>query len=393
MYCNMPKISVDEFNARIKRAQELMREKGIDLLFAFGNEAEPQYQKYFSNYWPSFETAAVLIGRKGEPILLVGPESADRAQNIGVIKKIRRLGAFRESASPAYHDNSFSTMSEVIEECKGNGTIKRVSIAGARILPFDVYDEFKESLSCFGDVEIVFDTIVDNLRSKKSSDEIACIQKACDITTEALAHLIGSMHVGMTELQAKGVALSKMYELGAEGEGYPFWILSGEGSNYAIGRASQKQIKKGDLVQLQLGARYEGYSSSIARPVIMSEAQDWMVRAINAMAEAQGVLIENLKSGKSARDVAKLFAQTMKKNGHYGNLLYGPSHSLGLAECEDPWIEEQSDFTLEEGMTFGLDIYLDFPDKKYGMRLEDTACVGVNKGILMTNYRNDVISL
>ena len=146
-------------------------------------------------------------------------------------------------------------------------------------------------------------------------------------------------------------------------------------------------------MQLQLGARYEGYSSSIARPVIMGDAQPWMIKAINAMAEAEAVLVENLKSGKSASEVAKLFSATMKKNGHYGRLLYGPSHSLGLAECESPWIEEQSELVLEEGMTFGLDIYLDFPETRHGMRLEDTVCVGKNMGILMTHYRNDVICL
>ena len=188
-----------------------MEEKGIDLLFAFGNEAEPQYQKYFSNYWPSFETAAVMIGRKGGAVLLVGPESEDRARELGIIKNIKRLNAFRESASPAYHDNSFSTLSEVIEECLGENPLKKASIAGSRILPFDVYEELKQSIAGFGQVEMVFDSVIDTLRSKKSADEVACIKRACDITTEALSHLIRSMHVGMTELQAKGIALSKMY--------------------------------------------------------------------------------------------------------------------------------------------------------------------------------------
>lgn len=390
---NMIKIPLDEFSLRIKNAQQLMVKENIDLLFAFGNEAEPQYQKYFSNYWPSFETAAVIIGKIGEPILLVGPESLDRAKKLGTIAKVRKLSVFRESASPAYYDSSFSSMDQVIDECIGGLSLQRVSIAGNRLLPFDIYDELKNSLTKFGKVDIICDTIVDTLRRKKTSNELACIQKACNISTLALDHLINSMHVGLTELQAKGIALSKIYELGAEGEGYPFWIMSGEGSNHAIGRASQKKISRGDMVQLQIGARYEGYSSSIARPIIIGQAQSWMVPAINAMRAGEAFLIENLRSGESSKKLALGFGKIMKENGYYGRLLYGPCHSLGMAECEGPWIEEQSDFCLEEGMTFGIDIYLDFPEKKYGMRLEDTACVGKQRGVLMTKYSNEAVIL
>ena len=50
-----PKIERAEFLDRIRKTQELMKQQGIDLLFAYGNEAEPQFIRYYSNYWPNFE--------------------------------------------------------------------------------------------------------------------------------------------------------------------------------------------------------------------------------------------------------------------------------------------------------------------------------------------------
>lgn len=69
------KISDKEFKSRIEKLQKKMQDEKFDLILAYGNEAEPQYVRYLCDYWPSFETAGVLVAREGEPILLIGPES------------------------------------------------------------------------------------------------------------------------------------------------------------------------------------------------------------------------------------------------------------------------------------------------------------------------------
>ena len=56
----LPTIPLSEYKERVAKVQAAMKLSGYDLLLAYGNEAEPQYVRYFSNYWPSFETAGVL---------------------------------------------------------------------------------------------------------------------------------------------------------------------------------------------------------------------------------------------------------------------------------------------------------------------------------------------
>ena len=84
-----PTIDHQEFEERIKKTQLAMAEEGLDLIFAYGNEAEPQYIRYYSNYWPSFEVAGVLIPAEGEAILIIGPESETFAGSVSHIAKIR----------------------------------------------------------------------------------------------------------------------------------------------------------------------------------------------------------------------------------------------------------------------------------------------------------------
>ena len=64
-----------------------------DALLAFGNEAEPQFARYLSDYWPSFETCGVLLMQKGDPVLLIGPESYTFASDRSRIPDIRRLAS------------------------------------------------------------------------------------------------------------------------------------------------------------------------------------------------------------------------------------------------------------------------------------------------------------
>ena len=84
------------------KVQANMKKEGYDLLLAYGNEAEPQYARYFSGYWPSFETSGVLIPAEGDPLLLIGPESFTYASDRTKIPKVRLLKAFRESSEPEY---------------------------------------------------------------------------------------------------------------------------------------------------------------------------------------------------------------------------------------------------------------------------------------------------
>ena len=85
---NIPSIPREEYAERVKKVQRTMEKEGYDLILCYGNEAEPQFVRYFSAYWPSFETAGVLIPAQGDPLLLIGPESFTYASDRSVIPDI-----------------------------------------------------------------------------------------------------------------------------------------------------------------------------------------------------------------------------------------------------------------------------------------------------------------
>lgn len=380
---DVPFIPDEEFKERVEKVQKAMKEEGFDLILAYGNEAEPQYVRYFSNYWPSFETAGVLIAQEGAPVLLIGPESYTYASDRSKIEKICKLKAFRESSEPEYPGAKLDTFDSVFKTLLGDKKINRIGVAGLPLMTIGVYEALAEAV----DVKIEkADYIVNNVRMHKTENELACMRYAAKITHETFDYLLENIKVGMTEQQVAGMALGKMHELGAERESYPLWVLTGKGSNQAISRPRNKKIEKGDMTFIQIGARVDGYASSIGRPVVFGKATEEQKELIEVGYKAQEDVINMLKAGVPACDVAKFHIDNVTAMGYGDWLLYGPCHGNGTMEGEAPWIETSAEFLLEENMTFCVDIFLGSAEKEIGLRMEDVVCVKKDGAENLTNY-------
>ena len=378
-------IPMCEFEQRIKNVQAEMAKEGYDYILAYGNEAEPQYVRYLSDYWPSFETAGVLVPAKGDAFLLIGPESYTYAADRSKLPKIRLLKAFRESSEPEYPGKALDTFESVFEEA-GITNIKKFGVAGYPLMTVGVYFALKESLAPYGILPEKADALINKLRMIKSENELACMRRAADITHKTMDFVLENVKVGMTESQVVGLALGKMHELGAERESYPLWVLTGDGSDQAISRPRHKVIEKGDLTFLQIGARYGGYASTIGRPVVFGRASDEQKALIEAGYQIQTEVIAALRAGRLAREVALLHKQLVNDLGYGDYYLYGPFHGNGLMEGEAPWVETDSDYLLAENMTFCADIFLGNHEKKHGLRIEDVVRVTKDGAENLTNY-------
>ena len=384
---NIPKIPIEEFKERVVKVQESMKREGYDFILAYGNEAEPQYVRYFSNYWPSFETAGVLIAAEGEPMLLIGPESYTYASDRSVIPDIKLLKAFRESSEPEYPGKKLDTFAPLFRQMLGGKKLTKFGVAGLPLMTIGVYEALCEALSEFGvEKPVKADAVVNELRMHKTENELKCMRAAAEITRKTFDYVLENIKVGMTEQQVCGLALGKMHELGAERESYPLWVLTGKGSNQAISRPRNKKIEKGDMTFIQIGARVDGYASSIGRPVVFGKATAEQRELIEVGYKAQEKVIAMLKAGTPAADVAKAHIKNVTDMGYGDWLLYGPCHGNGTMEGEAPWIETTSDYLLEENMTFCVDIFLGSSKTETGLRMEDVVCVKADGAENLTNY-------
>ena len=345
-----------EYKERVKKATAMLREKNLDVMLVCSTESDYANARYFSGFWPLFERAGVAISANGDAALIVGPESAVFGKDFGKLDKVFVLKEFRESADPAYPELQASTFRDVFKAIGVSGDAIRIGLGSYVECTLPIYEGLRDS---FPKAEIVkCNEIMVNLRKIKSENELACIREGFRIIELATDEVIRQLRPGVTELEMVGVAQKVIYENGAEYEGLPMYVFSEESTRHAISRSRYRQIKAGDIVQLNLSAKIDGYSPSIGLPVIMGKLEGERRELVEFCRRAHEWTAEQIKAGVMASEIAQKFYKLYCDNGYKDNYVYGPCHGTGMIEVEAPWMETSSDYPLEENMTFQVDTFI-----------------------------------
>jgi Xaa-Pro aminopeptidase len=378
-----------EYHGRVPKAAELVRQHGLDVLVVNSTEADYANVRYFSNFWPLFETAGVAISPSGKAALMVGPESMKYASDRSVIQNIFQLMEYRESADPAYPEVKSSAYSDVFRSLGVTGKKLKIGVGGYLVSNPVQIAGLK---ACYPEAEIVrADDIMVALRSVKSENEIACIREGLRITEIATQEVIRHIKPGMTELQLVGIAQKTIYENGAEYEGLPMYVFSEKSTRHAISRSTYRQIQQGDIVQLNLSAKVEGYSPSIGIPISMGKLVGHKREIVEFGLAAHRWTYAQLKAGVLAADIAKNYIEFFKQHGRYDNYLYGPCHGTGLIEVEAPWMESISNYRLVENMTFQIDTFVSA--EEYGIRWETGIAIKPEKAELLSKPIGEIFEI
>ena len=371
-----------EYKERIQKAAKLIREKGLDVMVVCSTESDYANARYFSGFWPLFERAGVAISANGDAALLVGPESAIFAKDFGKIDKIFVLKEFRESADPAYPELIPDTFNDAFKAIGVTGENIKIGLGSYVECTLPIYEGLQNS---FPKAEIVrCNDIMVTLRKIKSANELACIKEGFRIVDLATDEVIRQLRPGVTELDMVGVAQRVIYENGAEYEGLPMYVFSEASTRHAISRSSYRVIGKGDIVQLNLSAKIDGYSPAVGLPVVMGKLEGERREIVEFCLKAHDWTVEQIKAGVKADKIAKDFYQLYVDNGFKDNYVYGPCHGTGMIEVEPPWMETTSDYTLEENMTFQVDTFISGPT--FGCRWEKGIAVTADGCTSMTDY-------
>ncbi len=371
-----------EYKERIQRAAKLVRERGLDVMVVSSTESDYANARYFSGFWPLFERAGVAIAANGDAALMVGPECIIFAQDVAKMDKIFCLREFRESADPSYPELHADTFKDVFKAIGVSGDKIKIGLGSYVECTLPIFEGLKES---YPEAEIVkCNDIMVELRKIKSVNELACIKEGFRIVDLATDEVIRHLKPGVTELQMVGIAQRVIYEEGAEYEGLPMYVFSEKSTSHAISRSGYRTINKGDIVQLNLSAKIDGYSPAIGLPVVMGKLEGERKRIVNFCLDAHNWTVDQLKAGVIASDVAKGFYKLYEEAGLAKNFVYGPCHGTGMIEVEAPWMETISDYPLQENMTFQVDTFIS--GDGFGVRWEKGVAITKDGCTSMTDY-------
>ena len=367
-------IPVNEYFERIARFQSRIKAAGLDACLVHGTESDFANVRYLTEYWPTFEQAGVFVPAVGDAVLLIGPESWKYAVGRSVVPKIAMMLNYRESAEPDYPGIKLATYPEVVKMAMGRHKLKKLGLVGTAVMTKPTLDAVASQLP---GVEVVAaDEVFRPLRWVKSENELNCHRKAFKVAEKAVRALLDELKPGMTEFQAIGIAQREIYANGGEYEGHSLYCFGGDRTSNGISRPTSAKLRKNEIIQLNIGARVGGYSSSIGLPVWFGKIPAKQLDLVKFALRAHQYTIELMKAGADAAGIAKAYTDWGIKEGWGDYMLYGPVHGLGIMETESPWIETTSKYKLQENMTYQIDTF--FTGEGYGLRWERGCIVRKN---------------
>jgi len=200
-----------------------------------------------------------------------------------------------------------------------------------------------ELQAAFPDLEIKsLSSALAELRSVKSPTEIELLQKSIDATITAHIEAMKSCEPGMEEYELQAVIEYCFAKNGAAYQGFPTIVGSGPNSCILHYEANRRQMKSGDVVVMDIGAEYEGYSADITRTIpVNGSFSDAQKEIYEIVLRAQEESIKEFKPGAAqaapGQKAYDVIAEGLTKLGIIKGkeearmyYMHGLSHNIGL---------------------------------------------------------------
>ncbi|MHB0856902.1 MAG: M24 family metallopeptidase [Anaerolineae bacterium] len=235
--------------------------------------------------------------------------------------------------------------------------------------------EYEAWVEAMPDVEFVSTRgVLLKLRSVKSADELAVIERAVGIADEAMAHIYDWIRSGVSEREVAWELEVYMRTHGADS--LSFTTIVGSGPNGAMSHAvtSERRIQEGDPIVIDMGALVDGYASDLTRSFCVGHASSEYLAIWNKVLEAQRAAEEALKPGMTGAEADAVARQIIYAGGYEGKFGHGLGHGVGLAIHESPRAGQTSQDVLEVGQIVTVEPGIYVPGWG-GVRIEDMVVI------------------
>ena len=250
--------------------------------------------------------------------------------------------------------------------------LRRIGFESA-FLPFSAHQFLIEKLASEAKL-IPLEDEIKNIRALKDTQELALLRTAIEIASSAFFYILGRLKEGVIERE---VALEMewfMKRNGAEALGFDIIIASGKRSALPHGRASGKQIEKGDFILIDFGLGFQGYHSDQTRTVVCGHPSSEQQKIYRIVKEAHDKAIEKVRPGIPICEVDGAARDHIRNQGYGEYFGHGTGHGIGLAVHEDPVVNSENKGLVQEGMVFTIEPGIYIPDGG-GVRIEDMVFV------------------
>lgn len=231
---------------------------------------------------------------------------------------------------------------------------------------------------------------ISGLRVTKTSDDIAALKEAIEISERALERTLERIKLGLTETEIEQILIQSLFSEGAEDLAFRPIVAAGDGS--ARPHASARPdyaVKAGDALLLDFGARKHGFAADITRTVFLTHATDEGQAVYDTVLRANRRGHDVTCAGVTAHDIDDAVTSVLEASPYADRIRTKTGHGLGRDVHEAPYIMRGNFSVLEAGTVFTNEPGL-YQIDNFGVRIEDDMLVTEEGCISLTSYPTDL---
>jgi len=343
-------LSTPVYRARLDRAQQCMRDLGIDVLLLSLGLDLPYLTGYHA--MPLERLTMLVVPQEGEGSLVIpGLEAPRVVEQPGVF----RLHPWQETENPV----------EIVARLAG--APRRVAVGDQTWARFVV--ELLPLLPNTSFVRAV--DVVGPMRMRKDADEIAALRAAGAAVDRIAAQLqAGSIPlIGRTEAEVSADLGARIIAEGHQAVNFAI-VAAGENAASPHHHPGERVIGRNEILLCDFGGTMNGYCSDITRCVFLGTPPAEVREAYDVLHEAQQAAVAAAVVGAPCEEVDRTARRIIAAAGFGDYFIHRTGHGIGMDGHEDPYIVEGNGLRLEAGHAFSVEPGIYLPGR-WGMRLED----------------------
>lgn len=352
-------IGLTEFQQRINKAQSIMQ--SMDIAAIYLNAGTNLFYFTGMKWHPSERMVGAILTAQGE-LTFIAPHFEK-----GTIEQFMeiqgRIVTWQE------HECPYQLFCQ---------TLTKLGINNARVAIDESTPFFISNGIALADTQFELVSgkpITAGCRAVKSTQEIALMQKAKDITLEAQKAAAKILYTGISTQEVSEFINAAHRKMGAPKGSYFCIVLFGVDSSFPHGVKNPQPLKENDVVLIDTGCMIGDYISDITRSYVFGEPTERQANIWQIEHDAQKAAFEAAQLGKpcASIDIAAreyLAAQGMGPEYQTPGCPHRTGHGIGLDIHEWPYLNKGDQTPLEVGMCFSNEPMLVIPGE-FGIRLED----------------------
>jgi len=251
----------------------------------------------------------------------------------------------------------------------------------SHVLTFQQYRVLRKSFP--GKLFVPTSGFVEKLLLVKEPAELAAMRAAMRISDRVFGEIVTLLRPGIREKDVAAEITYRQHLSGADSDAFDPIVASGDRGSLPHGRASNRILRRGDLVTLDFGCTVRGYHSDLTRTVALGRVTRRGREVYRLVYEAQQAAIAAARGGMRASELDAVARRVITDGGYGPAFSHSLGHGLGLHNHERPRISSLSTDTLTAGSVITVEPGIYIPGWG-GVRIEDD--------VLLTPTGNTVLT-